>query len=401
MRRIMIVVAACGVLTSSVALAPAATVEEVIAKHVEARGGREAWDRIETLEVTGEFTAFSKTKPFKLYRKRDNKYYMDHYLNDRLVVIGYDGEQAWQDNHSYKQGAKKIGGADLAVLMRDVDFPTPLFDYEQRGHEVKLLGEVEVDGKPTIGIELTRSDESEETWYLDPATYLEIARDSPGSDSGRPMEQRTWFEDFREVDGVKIPFFAESQWYTRDRVMNIERVEINVEIDDELFRMPAPIGMGSFQAMVGDWKVSAESRGRPGADWRPSGRRSTIEPVLRGALLREEYATSEGDEVVRTLSYDSVREQYRMTEISSSNGFLDILEGELDEDGRLVVSNMETGTPAKQFGMTIHGRISIFDVTDDGFKLEYEVTIDGGENWWVALKSTYERTADLADGSAE
>jgi hypothetical protein len=215
------------------------------------------------------------------------------------------------------------------------------------------------------------------------------------------MEQRTWYDDFREVDGVKIPFFSETQWYTRDRVMRIVSVETNVEIEDELFRMPAPVGMGAFQAIGGEWKVTAESRNWPGADWNTSESPSKIELALGGALVREQTATSKGDELLRTLSYDAIRKQYRMTEISSSNSYLDILEGEMGEDGRLVVSNFETGTPAEQFGMTIHGRISVFDVEDDGFKLEYEVTTDGGENWWVAVKATYERTTETAGGATE
>jgi len=401
MRWIGFVVVACAALAPGAVPARAATAEEVIAKHVEARGGREAWEGIKTMKLTGEFTAFSKIKPFTLYRTRDNRYYMDHHLGDKLVVIGYDGEKAWWDNRWFKEGAQEIKAADLAVLMREIEFVTPLFDYVERGFEAKLLGEVEVEGIPAIGIELTRSDESKETWYLDPATYLEIARDSPGSDFGRPMEQRTWFDDFREVDGVMIPFFSESQWYTRDRVMRVEHVETNVEIDDELFRMPAPIGMGPFQAMAGDWKVSAESRGRPGADWRPSERRSSIEAVLGGAMLRERTESSQGDEVLRTISYDSIRKSYRVSEISGSDTFLDILEGELTEDGRLVVSNMETGTPSVQGGMTIHGRLSIFDVAEDGFELEYEVTIDGGESWWVALKASYERATEMAEATTE
>ena len=57
MRWIGIVFATCAVLASGDVPTQAATVEEVIAKHVEARGGREAWEGIETMKLTGEFTA--------------------------------------------------------------------------------------------------------------------------------------------------------------------------------------------------------------------------------------------------------------------------------------------------------------------------------------------------------
>ena len=394
MRRMLIVCSATVVLAAGLLPANAQDVEQVIAKYVEARGGRDAWAAIDSIKMTGEFTAFSKVNPFTIYRTSDNKFFADHRMGGKTVVTGYDGELAWWDNHWYKEGAQEIAGADLAVVMRDVEFMPPLFNYETVGHEVELLGEVEVEGIPAIGIKLTRTDDSSETYYLDPSTYLEIARDSPGSDFGRAMEQRTWYDDFRDVAGTKMPFFTETQWYTRDRVMRVAKIETNVEVSDDMFRMPAPVGMGSFQAMAGDWTVSMEQRQRPEGEFRSSEHSSTIVPELRGAVMREHYNTPEGNEVYRTLSFDALREQYRVTEISSSNSFMDILEGAMTEDGRLTVSNFETGTPAVYGATTVHGRVSFFEITDDSFKMEYEVTIDGGENWWVAAKATYERVAE-------
>jgi hypothetical protein len=401
MRRMLIVFSAAVVLAAGLLPANAQDVDELIAKYVEARGGREAWDAIDSIKVTGDFTAFSKVNPFTLHRTSDDKYFADFLMGDKIVVVGYDGELAWWDNHWYKEGAQEIAGADLAVVMRDVEFAPALFNYEMAGHEVELLGQVEVEGIPAIGIKLTRNDDSTETYYLDPSTYLEIARDSPGSDFGRAMEQRTWYDDFRDVAGAKMPFFTETQWYTRDRVMRVAKIEVNVELSDDMFRMPAPPGMGSFVAMAGDWNVSMEQRRGPQAEFAPGERQSTIVSELRGALMREHYISPEGAEVYRTLSYDANREQYRVTEISSSNSFMDILEGSMAEDGRLTVSNFETGTPAVYGETIVHGRLAYFDISRNSFKIEYEATLDGGENWWVAAKATYDRRTETDGGEAD
>jgi hypothetical protein len=233
-----------------------------------------------------------------------------------------------------------------------------------------------------------------ETWYLDPETYLEIGRKAPGSEFGEPMEQTTFFDDFRKIEGVVIPYFTETQWYTRDRVMDVESVEINASVDDALFEMPAPPGMGPFLPMAGKWKVTVSRRQSPQAPYSESERTSIVESGMSGALLRERFQEDDGSDVIRTLSYDRFRKNYRLTEIEESRGLLDLMVGELDDAGRLVVSNLETGTPTEMFGMTIHFRLAIFDVTENGFQSETEVSIDGGENWWVALKESYSRSEE-------
>jgi hypothetical protein len=44
--------------------------------------------------------------------------------------------------------------------------------------------------------------------------------------------------------------------------------------------------------------------------------------------------------------------------------------------------------------MTFHGRLSIYDITDDGFKVDYETSVDGGENWFVSAKAVYTRAGE-------
>ena len=80
-----------------------------------------------------------------------------------------------------------------------------------------------MDGIDALVVELTRSNGDVETWYFDPNTHLELARDSKGSDYGRPSNQRTFFDDFREVSGVQIPHYVEKQWYTRNRIWEVVR----------------------------------------------------------------------------------------------------------------------------------------------------------------------------------
>lgn len=368
----------------------AATVEEVIGRHIEARGGEARWKAIESLKISGSMTAWSKKAPFALERKRD-RYHLNTTQDGKKLEIGFDGQTAWWDNQLIQEGAQKIQGADLVVLMREIDFPTPFFGYRDKGYEVKLLGPTQFEGQKAIAIELKRADGVAETWYLDPATHLEFARESPGSDFGNPVPLRTYYDDFRTVAGVKVPFRVESQWYTRERILQADSIEAGVPIDDSVFRMPPPTGMGPLLSLSGSWKVAVAQRNSPGAPWRDSERESTIEALLGGAVIQERFTTPRGSQVLRSFTYDRFRKRYLITEVNDTSTYLDLNAGDFDDQKRLVVSNQSTGTTFEAFGMTFNSRLTISEITPDGFKIEEEVSTDGGKEWFLQTKATYTR----------
>jgi hypothetical protein len=360
-----------------------------VAKHVAAHGGAEAWSKVQTMKLGGDFTAFSLKSPFTLVRKRESQYYLDHIWNGHRVVIGHDGRTTWSDNGFMEQGAVEITGADLAVVVGDLHFSTPLLDYPKNGYKGKLVGPTEFEGLPVVAVELTRPDGATETWYLDPKTWLEVARVSPGSDFGRPMPQRTFFDDFRTVSGLVVPHRVETQWYTRDRVMEVRSIELNAPIDDAMFRLPPPPGMEPLVPLAGAFRVTTSRRDDPQAEFTESQRDAKVEPLLKRALLEERWVT-DGTEIVRTLSYDRFRKRYRLTEISSDSKTMDIQEGPL-EDGKITLSNLDTGTSLVMFGTTTHQKTIIHDITANAFQIDREVSTDGGKTWFTAAKASYTR----------
>jgi hypothetical protein len=152
--------------------------------------------------------------------------------------------------------------------------------------------------------------------------------------------------------------------------------------------------MGVLEPLAGVWNVATAVRHEPDAEWMEGTREATIAPQLGGGLLEERSTTKDGLEIVRTFSYDKFNKRYQVTWIDGGRKQLDVQHGDFDEAGRLVVSNLATGTSWSGFGMTFHGRLSVFDIAGGGFKIEHETSIDGGQNWFVDGKATYTRKAE-------
>jgi hypothetical protein len=247
-RGIVSVVVLCAVLGPASAASGDAAAEPdlatVLARHVEARGGAERWAAVETMTVTGTWEAFSTPGPFTVHRAAPDRWRFEHTLFGQPAILAHDGEHAW------------IQGAALGVpeparldqpwrrnLIEDAAFRTPLLTGSTEGTSLELVGRGEVEGTGAWVVRVTREGRPEETWYLDATTYLELKRESTTFDvfsGGIEIPMETFYDDFREVDGLVLPFHEERHFGTRYHVTDLETVEVDPALPDALFEAPPP-----------------------------------------------------------------------------------------------------------------------------------------------------------------
>src|SRR5215213_1694032 len=182
------------------ALASAQTVDEVLDRHAAAKGGLDRWRAVRSLTVSGTLTAFSETGPFVTEWKRPDQYRTEQTLLGRKVIVATDGTAAWW-LHPLAGVAEPtaLPEDEAKPTKREAEYESPLIDAKAKGNKVELLGKGDVDGQPALKLDVTRKDGSKETWYLDPKTFLEIARLDRIFDMGRENERWTYYSDFRQV----------------------------------------------------------------------------------------------------------------------------------------------------------------------------------------------------------
>lgn len=222
------------------ALASAQTVDEVLDRHAAAKGGLDRWRAVRSLTVSGTLTAFSETGPFLVEWKRPDHYRLEQTLLGRKVVMATDGTAGWGIN-PLAQVAEPAALPEevMKYTKRDAEYESPLIDAKAKGNKVEFLGQGDVDGQPALKLDVTRKDGSKETWYLDPKTFLEIARSDRKFDMGRENERWTYYSDFRTVDGLVLPYHIEEEFSIRHIATDVEKVQVNPEIDPARFKMPA------------------------------------------------------------------------------------------------------------------------------------------------------------------
>jgi hypothetical protein len=225
--------------------AGAQSVDELVARHVEARGGYEKLKAIQTLKITRTVaTPFSNVKVI-LYKKRPNLYRAEQGPTDGnapLVPRGINPTAAWDT----VRGKIEMRPDAAAAEARDLegDFDGMLVDWKAKGHTVTYEGREKLPGADTHKLKVKARSGAERTIYLDANTYLERRQTGvlnlPG---GRQFNVVLDFSNYKDVNGVKFAFDINEDRTGKEPSLSYvtytEKIEANLPMEDSLFAPPA------------------------------------------------------------------------------------------------------------------------------------------------------------------
>lgn len=222
--------------------ASALTVDELIAKNIEARGGLEKLQAIKSLREAGKVQFDSITMALARMAKRPNMIRTEVSFQGLIAVTAYDGKVGWRiQPFRGRVDPEKMPDDDVKSLQLDADIDGPIVDYKSKGHTVAYLGTEDVDGTDAHKLKVTLKNGDVRYIYLDPDYYLEIRWLDQTRIRGAQEETETDLGNYEKVDGVFFPFSIEvgAKGRPKGQKITIEKVETNPDLDDALFQFPA------------------------------------------------------------------------------------------------------------------------------------------------------------------
>ena len=231
------------------ASARAESVDEMIARHIAARGGTEALSSIRTLTITGKYRppGFDSDLIYFETIARPGKARIDITLQGLTVVQSFDGAAGWQiQPFNGRKDPETLSRDDVKSLQEEADFEDPLIDYKAKGGSVTYLGLEDVDGAPAHAFRVTLKNGDTQTWYLDPDLWLAVRVTTRTIQRGVETVNDTDFGDYEKVAGVWFPFEQESgtKGSSQRQHLTYDMVEVNLPIDDSRFIQPAAKAAG-------------------------------------------------------------------------------------------------------------------------------------------------------------
>ncbi|MFY9804287.1 MAG: outer membrane lipoprotein-sorting protein [Candidatus Acidiferrales bacterium] len=220
----------------------AQTVDEVIAKNIQAHGGMDKLKSVNTIRTTGKLTAGQFRAGFLQENKRPDKVREETIIQGLAQVQGYDGKTGWQVNpFQGRRDAELLSADDLKSLQEDADIDGPLVDYKQKGHTAELLGHDSVEGTDCYKVKLKLKNGDVRIYFFDADSFLELKIETQSLIRGTVQYSEMFYGDYEQVNGLYYPFeFEQGQKGSADRVkFTVDKIEINIPLADSLFTMPA------------------------------------------------------------------------------------------------------------------------------------------------------------------
>lgn len=220
--------------------------DDIVARHLQARGGAARVRAIETVVYrNGLYREPGYEGSGKAFMAMARPYYK--IVSDPMDTAadfreGYDGS-AWEWYRDPGIVVRTVGAAN-AASRHNLDPDGPFSDYRSKGTTIERAPDDIVGGLPAYGIFLTLRDGQRSLYLIDKETFLISAarKAAPIHAFGAPVSSEERVSDYRSVNGVLFPFRSTEVEIATGRELNSMvwgSIETNRKLPREWFSPPS------------------------------------------------------------------------------------------------------------------------------------------------------------------
>lgn len=220
------------------AAVPALTADQVLENYIKAIGGREAWKKLTTRISTGtiDVPAMNLSGLVTVREKAPNRSIFTVNFNGAVFQQGFDGTIGWSNDP--QNGLREQTGDEFAETKRDSDFYHPL-DLKQIYSKMTVTGTDKVDDRDAYVVEASSGDLGTDKIYFDAQNGLVLRIVGQHHTMEGPATFVEDFSDFREVDGIKLPYTVHQESPSSTFTIKFTEIRHNEAIEDAAFAKPA------------------------------------------------------------------------------------------------------------------------------------------------------------------
>ncbi len=234
MRTRLLTILIASVLTTEVLPVHAQEAGKIVDQYVKAAGGGKALARIQTLTLEGTFTTDDgKSGTYTLDTKLPNRYYSELLVGEKNLIEAYNGKSAWHQSAAGELGTL-VGPEGMQLEAAAQYYNSRLLNLKKSKITLALVGHAQVRGKDAPQLEVTTATGVKRQVFFDAQTHL-IAKEAATVGG---VEEEVLYDDYRTVDGVKLPHKIELHRGSDKYNIEVSRAAINGTVGERVFDFP-------------------------------------------------------------------------------------------------------------------------------------------------------------------
>ena len=222
------------------AAARPATVDDIVAKNLQAKGGAAKWQSMKSVKMTGKMTTQGTEMPLTVYAMRPNFNRQEITMAAGKAIQAFDGTTAWVVNPMIGIETPQAVPGPAAEIANSADFDGALINYKAKGNAIELVGKEQLDGKDVYHLKVTTKGGPVQHYLLDADSGIELRMSAEVElGGGQKQTLTTAMSNYKQVDGIMIPHTVTQTADGKTMLQwTITTVEFNAVPDDSIFRLP-------------------------------------------------------------------------------------------------------------------------------------------------------------------
>ena len=223
--------------------ASAQSVDEIIAKHLEATGGLENLQAIKTMKIIGSVKMMGMELPYTSYTGESFKNYFELSVQGKAIKQVYDGTIGWMVNPMAGAVTPEKVDDETAITFKERGrIINKLITYKDDNAKVELVGTEKLNNIDTYQIKYTSSAGDVINYFVSSENYMIVKSKKVVKAMGQELESETIYYNFKKVGDVNMAYSFDvksknSAMGTQE--ITIDKIEINPTIDESIFTMPS------------------------------------------------------------------------------------------------------------------------------------------------------------------
>jgi hypothetical protein len=214
---------------------------EVIARHVKATGGADAYRAIENFTATGvmRIEQMGLEAPMRMIWARAGDLRVTFEMPQMgAMEQGILGDIGW--SNSMMEGPRLLEDAELEFTRQQADI-TRYLTPDEAFSAMTNAGIEAFNDEPAYRVDVVSNDGQAQTLWFSVETGYQIGMRTTVQTQMADIEATVTLSDYRPVGGILMSFRSEQALLGMTQTMEMREVSINAELDDDVFALPADV----------------------------------------------------------------------------------------------------------------------------------------------------------------